>query len=91
MRRYRHLLLVTLLAPIVVAPAFAGTANTATSRSNQQHNSTMGAPSCPKGQTWNSASNKCVPTDSINYNASKSNTGNTTVQPGGSSQPGNPH
>jgi hypothetical protein len=31
---------------------------------------------CPKDWSWNATAKKCVATDSINYNASKSNTGN---------------
>jgi hypothetical protein len=36
--------------------------------------------SCPTGQAWNATAKKCVLTDSVNYNASKSNTGNVTYR-----------
>jgi hypothetical protein len=36
---------------------------------------------CPKGQTWDAHVKKCVSPSSINYNSSKSNTGNVTLAP----------
>ncbi len=68
------------LAVGVAGYAYAGSANTASSRSNQQHNTVSGGGQmeCPNGQAWDSASRKCVPVNAINYNSSKSNTGNLT-------------
>lgn len=33
---------------------------------------------CPTGQVWDAAAKKCVATSAVNYNSSKSNTGNFT-------------
>jgi hypothetical protein len=37
--------------------------------------------SCTTGYSWDAATKKCVATTSINYNASKSNTGSVTATP----------
>ncbi len=67
------------VATFVAGVALAGTTNT-TTRSNTQHNGTAPATqSCPTGQTWDAAAKKCAAPSSINYNASKSNTGNVTA------------
>jgi hypothetical protein len=60
--------------------AFAHVNNT-TTRSNTQHNGTAPvSQSCPTGQSWDATTKKCVATDSINYNASKSNTRNVAAR-----------
>jgi hypothetical protein len=36
-------------------------------------------PSCPTDQSWDAATKKCVATSAVNYNSSKSNSGNMTA------------
>jgi len=57
--------------------------NTASSRSNTQHN-TIATQNCPQGEHKDSQG-QCVKDEvgAVNYNSSKSNTGNLTVQPAG--------
>ncbi len=75
----------------LAASGQAQSVNKTTTRSNTQHNVTVSpddASSCPQGEAM--VDGKCTRTDSINYNASKSNTGNVTASPEGSgtAQPG---
>jgi hypothetical protein len=67
----------------IALTADAASANTTSSRSNTTHNGMAGpsSPNCPTGQSWDAAAKKCLATDSINYNASKSNTGSLTATP----------
>ena len=46
---------------------------------NASHSNTVISSLCPKGQLLDTVTRKCVWPSSINYNASKSNTGNVVV------------
>jgi len=73
-------------ASIVALAAFAANGAVAKNVSDgaakgQANESTAQPTTCPAGQGWDAATKKCVATSSINYNASKSNTGNLTATP----------
>jgi hypothetical protein len=73
-----------LSASIAIVATISFTADAASAAPDTTHNVMAGSPSqtCDTGQTWDAAAHKCIAVSSINYNASKSNTGNNITFPG---------
>ena len=69
---------ILVVAAFAVDGAFAKNISDGAAK-GQANEGTAQPTSCPTGQSWDSATKKCVATSDVNYNSSKSNSGNSVA------------